>query len=68
MIEHDDDLVGIEYLLAAHLTEQVGSAGRAAIVEHHEVRNDIDDFADLDGPLAGVPRNDLRDRVHLCCS
>ena len=51
MVEYDDDLDRIEYLVAAHLAQQVGRAGRAAIVEHHVVGNDIDDLADLDGFL-----------------
>ena len=64
MIEDDDDLRRIEDLVAAHLAQQIGGAGRAAIVEHHEVRNDVDDLADLDALAVGVPGNDFRNGVH----
>jgi hypothetical protein len=59
MIEHHDDLVMIENLLTAHPTKQIGGTRRPAIVEHHVVRDHVDDFADFDGFLARVPGNDF---------
>ena len=66
MIEHDDDPVGVEHLLAAHLAQKISRARSAAIVEHDIVGRDIDDLADFDALAVCVLGNDFGNGVHAC--
>ena len=64
VVENYDHLRRFEDFLAAHLAQQVGGARRAAVVEHHHVGNDVDDFPDLDALAVGVAGNNFRYGVH----
>src|SRR5580704_3456347 len=59
MIEYYNHLRRVEYLVAAHLAQQVRGAGSATIVKHHVVRNDVDDLTNLNRFSAGVTGDDL---------
>jgi len=59
MVEHDHDLIRITHFVAAHLAEEVGCAGCAAIVEHDVIGSHIDDLADFDAFPVGVPGDDF---------
>ena len=59
MVEHHHHLRRVEHLVAPHLAQQVGGAGRAAVVEHDVVGHHVDDLADLDALAVGVACNDF---------
>ena len=64
MIEDHDDARRIEHLVAAHLAQEIGDPGRATIVEHDEIRDDVDDLADFDVLAIGMPGDDFCNGVH----
>ncbi len=64
MIEYHHDADGSNTFSPPILRDKIGSARRAAIVEHNVVGDDVDDLADFDAFAVGVARDDLWNGVH----